>query len=63
MNLKTGYEKLDSIIGSLNEKDLIVIASRLGMGKSILAYNIANSTSREAKGKILFLHWKQVKAI
>lgn len=54
MSLKTGFDNLDNIMGDINSTALIAIASCLGMGKSTLAYNIANATSKQSKGKVLY---------
>ncbi|MCX4254412.1 MAG: hypothetical protein OSJ63_03980 [Bacilli bacterium] len=54
MNLKTGYENLDNVIGSLENRKLYTIASRPGVGKTTLALNIANFVSKQANDKILY---------
>lgn len=56
MNLKTNINELDNIIGGLNSKELITIASRPSMGKSTLALNIINNVSKEVKDKILYFN-------
>lgn len=45
--LKTGLDKLDQTLGGLQPGQLITIAGRPGMGKSILALNIATENSRQ----------------
>ncbi len=41
--LKTGYTKLDNMTSGLHDGQLIIIASRPGMGKTSLALNIAQN--------------------
>jgi replicative DNA helicase len=45
--LKTGLKKIDKRIGGLFPQDLIIIAGRPGMGKSLLAANIARNVARD----------------
>lgn len=47
--LKTGLKELDSIVGNVWEGDLVVIASRPGMGKSSLAIQILVKNCKEKK--------------
>ena len=63
MNLKTGYENLDNIIGGLNGGELITIAGRSSMGKSTLAHNIVNNLSTQTNSKILFFTFDKCKNI
>jgi replicative DNA helicase len=39
--LTTGFSELDSMITGLNKTDLVLVASRPGMGKTSIALNIA----------------------
>ncbi len=43
--LKTGYTKLDSMTSGLHEGQLIIIASRPGMGKTSFALNVAQNVA------------------
>ena len=63
MNLKTGYENLDNIIGGLHGGELITIAGRSSMGKSTLAHNIVNNLSTQTNSKILFFTFDKCKNI
>lgn len=52
--MKTGFNDLDNII-KINRKDLIVVASRPGMGKSTLTKNIlGNAAIKEKKPTAFF---------
>ena len=46
--LPTGFSELDRMIGGLNKSDLILMASRPGMGKTSLALNIARSAIKDS---------------
>ena len=46
--LTTGFSDLDKIIMGLNDSDLILIASRPGMGKTSIALNIALHVAQES---------------
>ncbi|MDR2569705.1 MAG: replicative DNA helicase [Oscillospiraceae bacterium] len=46
--LTTGFHDLDRIIMGLNDSDLILIASRPGMGKTSIALNIALHVARKS---------------
>jgi len=46
--LGTGFHELDRIIMGLNDSDLILIASRPGMGKTSIALNIALYVARKS---------------
>ncbi|URZ15784.1 replicative DNA helicase [Clostridium felsineum] len=46
---RTGYKKLDYAIGGLNKGDLIVIAGRPSMGKTMFALNLMEGISKTAK--------------
>lgn len=47
--VKTGYKKLDYAIGGLNKGDLIVLAGRPSMGKTMFALNLMEGISKTAK--------------
>lgn len=53
--MKTGFEELDNIIGSLNNGELTCIASRPGIGKTTLAIDIVNNITNKTDDKILFI--------
>lgn len=53
--MKTGFEKLDNIIHSLNCGELTCIASRPGLGKTTLLIDIVNNISKNSDDKILFV--------
>ncbi len=42
----TGFNDLDSLLGGLNQSDLIIVAGRPGMGKTALATNMAFHAAR-----------------
>jgi len=44
--LKSGFSRLDTLLGGLNKTDLILVAGRPGMGKSAIALNIAVNVAR-----------------
>ena len=48
--ISTGFSVIDSVIGGLNRSDLILLASRPGMGKTSMALNIAMHAA-EKSGK------------
>jgi len=53
--LETGFHDLDRIIMGLNDSDLILIASRPGMGKTSIALNIAlHVASKSGKSVAVF---------
>ena len=52
--LPSGFEGIDKLLGGLNKSDLIVIAGRPGMGKSALAFQIAEHVARERKSVAAF---------
>ena len=52
--MKTGLEKLDNIIHSLNCGELTCIASRPGLGKTTLLIDIVNNVSKNTDNKIIF---------
>ena len=45
VGIPTGFQNLDRVIGGLRKGELIVLASRPGMGKSILALNLIRNLS------------------
>lgn len=53
--MKTGFEKLDNIIHSLNCGELTCIASRPGLGKTTLLIDIINNVSKNTDNKIIFV--------
>lgn len=53
--MKTGFEKLDNIIHSLNNGELTCIASRPGLGKTTLLIDIVNNVSNQTDNKIIFI--------
>ncbi|MCH8025825.1 MAG: replicative DNA helicase [Chloroflexi bacterium] len=44
-NIRTGFEKLDSLLGGLKRSDLVIIAARPSLGKTSLAMNIARNAA------------------
>lgn len=50
----TGLGELDSLIGGLSKKDLIVIAARASMGKTWLACNLTNHIAIEQSLPVVF---------
>ena len=46
--LPTGFSDLDRMIGGLNNSDLILLASRPGMGKTSIALNIAREAIKDS---------------
>jgi len=50
--LTTGFVDLDRIIMGLNKSDLILIASRPGMGKTAIALNIALHVARKSEKSV-----------
>lgn len=52
--MKTGLEKLDNIIHSLNCGELTCIASRPGLGKTTLLIDIVNNVSKNTDNKRRF---------
>ena len=53
--VSTGYEDLDQIIGGFGNSNLIILASRPGMGKTALALNFAKNISKKNKLGIVSL--------
>ena len=55
MGTKTGYSKLDDLLGGgLNEGNLYFIAGRPSMGKTSFAINIVNNLPRDEKKPVIF---------
>ncbi len=52
--LPTGIKDLDATITGLNRSDLLILASRPGMGKTSFALNIANHIAQKMKRRIAF---------
>lgn len=52
--LMTGFHKLDTILGGLQPGQLIVIAGRPAMGKSLAAANIAENAAMNGIGSMIF---------
>ncbi len=49
--LRTGFGRLDVLMGGLNKTDLILVAGRPGMGKSSFALNVAVNAARRYPDK------------
>jgi replicative DNA helicase len=54
LGLKTGFRDLDRILSGLQDADMIVIAGRPAMGKSMLAQNIAQNIARQNNPVLFF---------
>ena len=52
--LSTGITELDNITAGLNKSDLIMFASRPGMGKTSIALNIALNAAKKAQKAVAF---------
>lgn len=52
--LSTGFGEIDEVIAGLNKSDLILIASRPGMGKTSFALNIALNAAKKSNSSIAF---------
>ena len=52
--LKTGYADLDRHIGGLEKTDLVIVAGRPGMGKTVCAMNFAETATLEGKNVLVF---------
>lgn len=59
--LRTGFDKLDQLIGGLKRGELIVLSSLEGLGKTSLAMNISMNVVRETENPVLIFgnesHW------
>ncbi len=56
--LSTGLSDLDATISGLNKSDLILLASRPGMGKTSMALNMALHTGKFSGKTVVFSLWK-----
>ena len=61
--LKTGINELDEKINGLNEKELITIASRPGIGKSSVGISIINNVVEQTDNKILYFNLESSKNV
>jgi replicative DNA helicase len=52
--LPTGFDEVDEVISGLNRSDLILIASRPGMGKTSFALNIALNAAKRSEKSVAF---------
>lgn len=59
--VRTGYKKLDYAINGLNKGDLIVIAGRPSMGKTMFALNLVEGISKTAKVALFELEMSEEK--
>ncbi|SKA89543.1 replicative DNA helicase [Clostridium sp. USBA 49] len=50
--IKTHFEKLDFLLGGLHSQELIVVAARPSMGKSVFATNLATNIALKSKKKV-----------
>jgi len=63
MGLRTGYYKLDGLLGGLHRTDLIILAARPAMGKTSFATNIAVAVARNRNNVLVFsleMGWEQM---
>jgi replicative DNA helicase len=51
-HVRTGFIKLDELLGGLKRKDLVILAARPGMGKTSLAMNIARNAAIGQQGRV-----------
>lgn len=58
--MKTGFKELDKIM-EINKDDLIIVASRPGMGKTSFVCNIANHVLTKEKEAVLFFELEESK--
>ena len=59
--IPTGIGLLDNVITGLNRSDLILLAARPGMGKTIFALNIAKHVALKCKRKVAFFSLEMTK--
>lgn len=52
--IKTHLKKLDFVIGGLHRQELIIVAGRPSMGKSVLATNLAQNIALKSNKKVAF---------
>ena len=53
VGVPTGLTDLDSRLGGMHKQDLIIIAGRPSMGKTALAFNIAENVARQTDQTVL----------
>ncbi|MEX1254903.1 MAG: replicative DNA helicase [Dehalococcoidia bacterium] len=51
-HVRTGFIKLDELLGGLKRKDLVILAARPGVGKTSLAMNIARNAAIGQQGRV-----------
>ncbi len=61
IGLPTGIKDLDDTITGLNRSDLIIIASRPGMGKTSFALNIASHIAQKSKRRVAIFSLEMAK--
>lgn len=54
LGVRTGKGPIDEIIGGFNKQDLVIIAGRPSMGKSMVGLNLAFESAFRAHGRSLF---------
>lgn len=59
--ISTGYKKLDFAINGLNRGDLVIIAGRPSMGKTMLALNLVDEIGKNAKVALFELEMSEEK--
>lgn len=52
--VKTGFNRIDSIVGGFKPGQMIVLAARPGMGKTALALNVTVNAARDEKTVLIF---------
>ena len=58
VGVSTGFTEIDEITLGFQKSDLIIIAGRPSMGKTALAFNIAENVARETDQTVLILVWR-----
>lgn len=56
LTLKTGLKNLDKFIGGLEKQNLVVLAARPSMGKSLVSLSMALNMALKSKLKVAFFH-------